>query len=560
MNKLFDRIFWHNNTTPALNESNLNAMSKGIDDIDNRVVDLAGDIMETIPQLEEDLETAQELIDDLEDLNEHTPYIGANGNWWVWNTTTKEYEDSGVDASISVQIADITMLAPSATPYVTNSGTSTDPIFHLFIPRGHGVSSVTKTSTSGLVDTYTMTFTDGSTTTFTVTNGADGEDGKTAYESAVDGGYTGTESEFNAELADLPSYATNAAQSASNASASASAASGSASSASTSASDAEDSAEDSEAWAVGQRGGVDVPPTDPTYHNNAKYWSEQSAGQSLEGLTDVNISSPTNNQALKYDSVSGKWVNGDAASAISNLTDVSLSNLSNGQSLKYNSTSQKWENGTVGDMTVKDYAKNAFQNVVERSMATQLLTGNYDELVLVGHESIYKYETLFNYNFVFPGNSYSLSDTLVCLTNSVVNTEYSLVDMRGYDVKYTNTNDEEITISTSSTEPEYIISQHVPSDCDVTKPITFVAYELPGPVTGLDMLKYKCSSSSLHMYDQHYEVKFFMKSDGTLGYYDFYNREFKTTGSGGGGGNPILPINPTDPTYKSTPGAIWIET
>lgn len=321
MNKLFDRIFWHNNTTPALNESNLNSMSKAIDDIDDRVIDIAGDVLETIPQLEEDLATAQELIEDLEGLNEHTPYIGANGNWWVWNTTTKEYEDSGVDASISVQIADITMLAPSATPYVTNSGTATDPIFHLFIPRGQGVSSVAKTSTSGLVDTYTMTFSDGSTFTYNVTNGADGEDGKTAYESAVDGGYTGTEAEFNAELADLPSYATNAAQSASNASASASAASGSATSASTSASDAEDSAEDSEAWAVGQRNGVDVPPTDPTYHNNAKYWSEQSAGQSLAGLEDVDIDQPIVGQALVYSSIN-KWANASLPSVPKMTTGV----------------------------------------------------------------------------------------------------------------------------------------------------------------------------------------------------------------------------------------------
>lgn len=31
---------------------------------------------------------------------------------------------------------------------------------------------------------------------------------------------------------------------------------------------------DSEAWAVGTRGGVAVPSTDPTYHNNAKYYAE----------------------------------------------------------------------------------------------------------------------------------------------------------------------------------------------------------------------------------------------------------------------------------------------
>ena len=38
---------------------------------------------------------------------------------------------------------------------------------------GNGISSVTKTGTSGLVDTYTITFTNGNTTTFTVTNGSD---------------------------------------------------------------------------------------------------------------------------------------------------------------------------------------------------------------------------------------------------------------------------------------------------------------------------------------------------------------------------------------------------
>ena len=42
---------------------------------------------------------------------------------------------------------------------------------------GVGISSIQKTSTAGLVDTYTITYTDGNTDTFTVTNGADGADG-----------------------------------------------------------------------------------------------------------------------------------------------------------------------------------------------------------------------------------------------------------------------------------------------------------------------------------------------------------------------------------------------
>ena len=46
--KLFQRIFWHNDTTPALNEDNLNAMSKAIDDIDDRVIEQEGNIMESV--------------------------------------------------------------------------------------------------------------------------------------------------------------------------------------------------------------------------------------------------------------------------------------------------------------------------------------------------------------------------------------------------------------------------------------------------------------------------------------------------------------------------------
>lgn len=106
------------------------------------------------------------------------PYIGQNGNWWVYSVEDEEYVDSGVDASISVNIADVTMLATGATPYVTNTGTSTDPIFHLFIPAAKGVVSIAKTSTSGLNDTYTITYSDNTTSTFTVTNGEDGEDGR----------------------------------------------------------------------------------------------------------------------------------------------------------------------------------------------------------------------------------------------------------------------------------------------------------------------------------------------------------------------------------------------
>lgn len=44
--------------------------------------------------------------------------------------------------------------------------------------EGRGISSISKTGSAGLVDTYTITYTDGSSPdTFTVTNGAAGADG-----------------------------------------------------------------------------------------------------------------------------------------------------------------------------------------------------------------------------------------------------------------------------------------------------------------------------------------------------------------------------------------------
>ncbi len=178
--KLFERIFWHNNTTPAINEDNLNAMSKAIDDIDDRVIALGDDVIEVVPQIQAYLEQAEDLVEAMELLSQNPPYIGQNGNWYVWDTATSTFVDSGVDASITVDIADITMLPVGSTPYVTNSGTNTDPVFHLFIPsspqgaQGVGISDIEKTGTSGLVDTYTITLTDGSTYTFTVTNGQNG--------------------------------------------------------------------------------------------------------------------------------------------------------------------------------------------------------------------------------------------------------------------------------------------------------------------------------------------------------------------------------------------------
>ena len=46
---------------------------------------------------------------------------------------------------------------------------------------GRGIVSIEKTATAGLVDTYTITYTDGTTSTYTVTNGSSGGGGTANY-------------------------------------------------------------------------------------------------------------------------------------------------------------------------------------------------------------------------------------------------------------------------------------------------------------------------------------------------------------------------------------------
>ena len=60
MNKLYDRIIWYNNTTPALNQSNLNDMSKAIDDIDDRIIELAADVLGASEYAREAKESAED--------------------------------------------------------------------------------------------------------------------------------------------------------------------------------------------------------------------------------------------------------------------------------------------------------------------------------------------------------------------------------------------------------------------------------------------------------------------------------------------------------------------
>lgn len=125
-----------------------------------------------------------------------TPITGGNRITFAWENSEGETETDtldvmdgtngtdGTDGTDGVGISSITFKEKDASGNnvytVTLTNTNTYDIICPIGPQGetgatgatgNGIVSITKTGTSGLVDTYTITYTNGQTTTFTVTNG-----------------------------------------------------------------------------------------------------------------------------------------------------------------------------------------------------------------------------------------------------------------------------------------------------------------------------------------------------------------------------------------------------
>lgn len=130
------------------------------------------------------------------------------------DTYTITYEDGNTDtfditngAAATISIGTVATGEPGTDATVVNSGTSGEAVFDFTIPQGakgdtgntgatgatgNGIASISKTGTSGLVDTYTITYTNGNTATFTVTNGEDGADGQDGSAATITVGTTTT--------------------------------------------------------------------------------------------------------------------------------------------------------------------------------------------------------------------------------------------------------------------------------------------------------------------------------------------------------------------------------
>ena len=233
---------------------------------------------------------AEQAEDDAQALITSAQTIVSDAQTYANNAST-----SAGSASISANTA--TAQAAIATQAATTAGT-----------YAQNVDSFAKTAKSWAV---------GGTGT---RSGEDTDNSKYYADSAHDSEINAASSEANAATSEAnaatsetnaatsesnaATSALNAAQSESNASASETSAALSASSALNSANNAATSetnaassetnadlsSEDSEAWAWGKVDGVDVPPSHPAYHNNAKYYADQASG-GVSGVSSFNARS-----------------------------------------------------------------------------------------------------------------------------------------------------------------------------------------------------------------------------------------------------------------------------
>ena len=86
------------------------------------------------------------------------------------------------------------------------------------------------------------------------------------------------------------------------------------------------------------------------YDGTKAVWriNPQTPGFTLESLADTTITTPSDGQALVYDTATNKWINETPATTLDSLTDTNLSALTEGQALVYNGS--EWVNGNAGGL------------------------------------------------------------------------------------------------------------------------------------------------------------------------------------------------------------------
>lgn len=140
-----------------------------------------------------------------------TPHIGANGNWWVGETDTgvkaEGKDGKGIKSIARTSGTGAPGTNDTYTITYTDNTTSTFTVYNG--KNGADGKSIDRisymasgTDSAGRVEHYYDVFVDDTVIGgITVTDGKDGADGKSAYTYAKEGGYKGTEEEFYAKMA-----------------------------------------------------------------------------------------------------------------------------------------------------------------------------------------------------------------------------------------------------------------------------------------------------------------------------------------------------------------------
>lgn len=220
--KLFERIIFHNNASPALNETNLNLLSKGVSDIDDRVIALAGNILEVVPEIKEMTDSAQALIDGC----------------------TVSAESASASATAADASAEAAADAQAEAENAAHDSRGCMNASYAYSETSKEAADEAEAWAVGTIDEEPVTSED------------------PQYHNNAKYYANLLQPQINSVLQAVQTLADNA-QAIANAAANAQAAEG--------------SSEDSEAWATGKVDGTDVPSTAPQYENNAKYWSDLAA-------------------------------------------------------------------------------------------------------------------------------------------------------------------------------------------------------------------------------------------------------------------------------------------
>jgi hypothetical protein len=120
-------------------------------------------------------------------------------------------------------------------------------------------------------------------------------------------------------------------------------------------------------------------------------------------LTDVSQTVPTNNQVLKYNTLTSKYEPGNVSSSLATLTDVSLNlPLTNGESLVYDSALTVW--------------KNAFANPAPSFSAAYVHNSNTSQSTDFGSAVLQTVGNISNVNLMYftklPTKPYVISSTI----------------------------------------------------------------------------------------------------------------------------------------------------